>query len=243
MDNGKVILCQYKIPLGYAKIKSVEDRGNYFLVTAEHIVKDVYTGIDYDDFIKVLPLHGFNIGFDQIFTHKYTDDEETQEHQIYAYNLKNNVIIIAKTFTWKGDTRKGFNSINVYCPQVSVFNFSHCGCISHGTNTMTVFDLVRGSGDVDLLQWINSIMEGVENPIWSEDDYPILWTYEDNDTTDEKGNWHLGKKHFQRLLEAPESLKIFNGYKFLKELKVSKVDCKHEDGNCLARNCYNACYM
>ena len=51
---GKVILCKHKIPLGYARVTSVEEREKYYLVTAEHIVRDLYSGIDYNDFIQVL---------------------------------------------------------------------------------------------------------------------------------------------------------------------------------------------
>jgi len=218
-ETGKVILCKHRIPLGYAKIKSVEDRGNYFLVTADHIVKDVYSGIDYDDFIAVLPMHGFRIGFDRTFTHRYDSGNEIQEHQIYAYNLKNNVVIVAETFRWEGSTRVGFNTIDVYCPQVSIFDFNRCGYAECGSGNMAVFNLVSRHNGCDLLKWINNIMEDIENPFWPENDYPSLWTYEDTETTDENGNWNLGERHLPKLLDAPESLRIFKGCKFLEKLK------------------------
>jgi len=218
-DIGKVILCKHRIPLGYAKIKSVEDKGNYFLVMADHIVKDIYSGIDYDDFIAVLPLHGFKIGFDRTFIHRYNSGNEIQEHQIYAYNLKNNVVIVAETFKWEDSNRVGFNAIDVYCPQVSVFNFNRCGYVELGSKNMTVFNLVRQNNGYDLLKWINNIMKDIKNPFWPEDDYPSLWTYEDTEITDENGNWNLGERHLAKLLDAPESFKIFKGCKFLEKIK------------------------
>lgn len=216
---GKVILCKNKISLGYAKINSLEDKDNYFLVTAEHIVKDVYSGIDYDDFIAVLPLHGYKIGFDLTFENNHCDGEMTQEHQIYAYNLKNNVVIVAETFTWEKGMRIGFNSIDVYCPQVNILDFIHCGYAECGNGNITVFNLTRRSNRHDLLEWINEIMEDIENPVWPVNEYPHLWTYADNETTDENGNWNLGERHLQKLLNAPESFQIFKGCKYIEKIK------------------------
>lgn len=220
--EGKVVLCKHKIPFGYAKIKKVEDRGRYFLVTADHIVRDVYTGINYEDFMAVLPLHGFKVGFDKTFAHHRNDDSVTMEHQIFAYNPHNNVVIVAETFTWEEDERAErmkFNSINVYCPQINAFQASRCNLFSHGCGNMTVYDLERGYSNSDLLSWINQIMENIDNPIWPAKEYPSLWTYEDNDCTDENGNWDLGTKNLKKLLDAPkEALNCFKGCNWVNDL-------------------------
>ncbi len=82
-------LIQYKryILLGYVKIKSVEDKENYYSVSAKYIVKDVCSGINYDDFNRALPLQGFAIGYDNLFKRNDCYDE-IEERQVYAYNLE-----------------------------------------------------------------------------------------------------------------------------------------------------------
>ncbi len=223
--DGKVVLCKHKIPLGYAKVKSVEDKGRCFVVTADHIVKDVYSGIDYEDFLAVLPLHGFKIGFDRPFNHQRNDGSIAVEHQIFAYNEQNKCVIVAETFTWEWTTRIGFNAIDVYCPQLNVFRYNRCGLISNGSGNMTVFNLVQVNNHCGLLNWVNSQMEDIENPHWPEKEYPSLWNYEDsNDCYDENGEWNLGKKNLKKLLDAPkEALLVFSGCNWLNELVNEKI--------------------
>ena len=135
-EEGKVILCKHKIPLGYAKVKTVEDKGTYFLVTADHIdPKDYYYGINYEEFLKVLPLYGFKVGYDIPFKSPYG---EYDERQILAYNLDNHCIIVAETF----DNKDCFNSINLYCPNLSCFEFySHMEGFTHGSGALSVFNI------------------------------------------------------------------------------------------------------
>ena len=80
--DGKVILCKNKISKGYAKITSAEDRGNFFLVTAKHIIKDYYEGISYDEFMKLLPMFGFKIGYNLEFENPYTKEDELIQWKI-----------------------------------------------------------------------------------------------------------------------------------------------------------------
>lgn len=112
-NPGKVIICKHKIPIGYAEILSVEEKDKCFLVTAKHTIKDIYYNITYDDFIKTISLFGYRIGFDR----EFTGDDGMQEHQIFAYNLKTKVVIVAETFN-----QNAFNNIEVYLPSISAFN-------------------------------------------------------------------------------------------------------------------------
>lgn len=198
--TGKVILCKHKIPLGYARVKSVEDRGKFFLITAEHIVKDVYSYIDYEDFMKALPLHGFKIGYDKTFEANHFDEGVKTEHDIFAYNLQNHVVIVANTFT-SGD-RMIFNSIDVYCPGLNWANYHRNKLFSSGSGTICNFNLVHGYRLEGLLDWVNKQMEGV-TAVWPEKEYPSMWTYEEHESYDEEGNWNLGKRSLEKLFDAP----------------------------------------
>lgn len=215
---GKVILCKHKIPLGYAKVLTVEDKGNCYLITAEHTVKDVYSGIDYDDFLQALAPHGFVLGFDKIFEADHYGEGIKTEHQIFAFNPKNKVVIVANSFTTGG--RQKFNTIEAYCPGLNIFAYhnSRNSLVSHGSALLTVFDLERGYGHSDLLVWVNKQMEGVDST-WPSKEYPSLWTYEDHESYDENGEWNLGKKNLKKLLDAPASaLLIFEGCNWLNDL-------------------------
>lgn len=213
MPSGKVILCRHKISIGYAKVTSVEEKSNYFLVDAEHIAKDVYTGIDYEDFMAVLPMHGFKVGFDRKFINPHWGNEE---HQIYAYNMDNYVIIVAETFSWEGKGRTEFNRIQVYCPQLPYRIVHRCRFATIGFSDMTVFNLaVADNQKCDLLSWINGLMKDRLKK-WPVNESPSFWTYADDaddELSDEDDNTIV------RILEAPlESMEIFKGCKFLEEL-------------------------
>ena len=216
--TGKVILCKHKIPLGYARVKSVEDRGKFFLVTAEHIVKDVYSGIDYEDFLKVLPLHGFKIGYDKTFEADHFDEGVKIEHQVFAYNLQNRVVIVANTFT-RENGRMKFNSINTYCPNLGFFKYHRNVHFSNGSADMCCFDLEYGFNHKDLLDWVNKQMEDVI-AVWPENDYPSMWDYAQHESFDKDGHWNLGEVNLRKLLDAPmEVLKVvFNGCVWAKKL-------------------------
>ena len=221
---GKVILCKHDISLGYAKVKTVEEKDNFYLVTAEHIIKDVYSGINYDEFLKVLPLHGYKVGFDRIFKHNSLSmGEYIDEHQIFAYNLQNKVVITAETFNWDDKQKNQFNTIRIYLPGANCFSCGACyyKMFSQGNGEMSIFDAGSTSrNETDVLARMNELAERFGGD-WPADEYPSLWTYakSDNVEHDDDGNWILGEWSLQRLkLADPECLQIFKGCNWLKEL-------------------------
>lgn len=219
-SSGKVILCRYNIPLGYAEIKTVEDKGNYYLVTAVHIIKDLYPGINYEDFVKVVPLFGYKIGFDRTFINPHWNNEE---HQIFVYNLDNKVCIVAETFTKEGRGSIEFNSIKIYLPGKCIFDLRKNRLVSHGSACLTVLDACYSFSEIGILDYVSGIMNDVKKKKgeikWPQDESPSLWTYEDK-STDDNGNWILGDTTIQRLRLAPsECLSIFEGCDFLKKLQ------------------------
>lgn len=219
---NKVILCKHKIPIGYARIKTVEEKDNFYLVTAEHITKDLYSDISYEEFLKVLPLHGYKIGFDRIFKHE-ADGDTIDEHQIFAYNPKNKAVIVGETFHWdKNDTRNSFNDIKIYLPGVNCFDVSRSRMFDKGSSNISVFDAGSTSyGECDILARMNNLVENYGGN-WPIDEYPCLWTYEQDDNVeyDKDGNWILGTWSLQRLkLADPECLKIFEGCTWLDQIK------------------------
>lgn len=205
-DTGKVILCKNKIRTGYARLKTIEEKDRCFLVNADHIVKDIYSGIDYDDFIKVLPLHGYKIGFD----HKFKDNTTgTMESHIYAYNLKTGVVILAETYT--PHKIQIFNSIYVYLPNVSCHYFIRDPLFVSGNSTMTKLDLANAYQRYNLLTYIDLILSrhGSINT-WPKDASLLLYNYSERKTNN--------INYYERLLEAPESLCLFKNCDFLKEI-------------------------
>lgn len=221
---GKVILCKHKIPFGYAKVLSVEEREKYYLVTAEHIIKDIYSGINYEEFLQVLPLHGFKLGFDRIFDHEM-DGITLEEHQVFAYHPENKSVLVGETFKWEENSRMTFNSLRIYLPGASCVSFQRNRMFYSGSNQISVLDVGSTSrGEIGVLAYVNDMMSRFGGD-WPEIEYPNLWTYEksDNKEHDEDGNWILGKWSLQRLkLADPECLKIFKGCKWLKELEVDR---------------------
>lgn len=227
---GKVILCKHKMPLGYARVTSVEEREKYYLVTAEHIVRDLYSGINYEEFIQVLPLQGYKIGFDRTFDHDMDEQGIMAEHQIFAYNLQNRVVIVAETFTWEKGGRVGFNSIKIYLPGISVFTGyrKRTRLFRSGGASITQLDAGSTSYNQDgILEYVNDLMEreGHGNT-WPADEYPSMWTYADDDLEyNEDGEWTLGKTTLKRLNLAPrECLYIFAGCNWLKDLEEKEEE-------------------
>lgn len=182
-EDGKVILCKNKISKGYARITSVEDRGKYFLVTAEHILKDYYEDISYDEFMKLLPMFGFKIGYNLEFKNKYAKEDGTHptENQIFAYNLELGMIIVAETWRMWGEN--SFNAIHVYCPHMNAWNMPlglECGnvhmselnlCAFHGPNSENALK--------NICKTQKEIVEDAGN-LWPNDETPSLWHYSDD---------------------------------------------------------------
>lgn len=227
--NGKVILCKHKIPVGYAEVKTIEDRDRCIIVTAEHTVKDLYSQITYEDFLKVLPLFGYKIGFDRTFINNL-ENKDFIEHQIFAYNLENKVCIVAETFTGKifesdKTVVRQFNKINIYLPSKSIFDFRYRNIlVSQGNDQMTVLNVIdSGYKENNVLEQVQYIMCKVKERkgkiTWPQNENPKMWTYMD-DTTDEHGNWILNDSTIGRLKLAPkECLQIFEGCSFLDKIK------------------------
>lgn len=219
-DYGKVILCDHKIKSGFAKIESVLDKGNCFIVTAKHVLKDLYPEIDYDDFIETISLFDYKIGFDRVFISSYTKFEE---HQIFAYNLNSKVCITAETITLSDKCK--LNSIYIYLPSKSIFDFSiRDRNISYGGINLTV--LTASHRAFNALEYTDNIMKNVKEKRgdikWPKDKYPSLATYEDRLSDEEyECGVSLTKKCLQRLKldNSKGYLEIFEGCDFLKYLK------------------------
>lgn len=221
---GKVILCKHRIPLGYAIVKSVEDRGNYFLVTADHTIADIYSGINYEELLEVLPKFGFKIGYDTTFENNHY---KHLEHQIFAYNLEYNVCIVAATFRNSDSDRFGFGSIDVYCPNLKFLEVSSNRFYSHGSGIFTVFDFAIAHSQKDLLQWLLDLMSDIKKERgveWPENETIDLWNYSDSNYN-ENGEWDLWDKTINRVLMADsECLQIFkNSERFREAMRKEGV--------------------
>lgn len=211
---GKVILCVHDIPLGYAKVKKVvAEKERVILVRAQHIIRDLYSGITYDDFIKVLPKFDYKIGFDREFENTL-GGVDTMEHHIYAYNMNTGVIINACTITSDLSHKQCFDEISVYLPNVSAYNnIRHHGYVRGGQD-LTVFDFANSYHRYDILKDIDNILYLVDHSFidryWSHLRNVTLTTYMDDCLDREYSN--------ARLKLAPESLKLFKNCEFLYDI-------------------------
>lgn len=192
---GKIILPKNKVKTGYAKILALEERERYILCELQNVVKDYYYEIPYEEFLEVLKLNGYTIGFDIPFQSPY---EYGEERQVFAYNLNINTIIVAETFYGK----KSFNSIDVYCPNMNGLKLKW-NIFYHGGSNMSVLSLCneRG-GQANLLETINSMMLHIkerEGILWPENESLSLWNYSDQ-RYDENGHWNLWEKTIDRIL-------------------------------------------
>lgn len=172
-DCGKVVILNgEELEEGYVKILSIEEKSNCYIASAENVIQDVYRGIDYKTFLKVLEIRGFKVGFDRIF--------DGSEHQIFAYDLKTGMYIVAETF----GKASCFNSIDLYIPNVDTACFK--------TPAYTLFSTIDSSGDsvstsltgkyasLEFMQKI--VAKYSKSPVWKKNTRPWLWTYcEEND--------------------------------------------------------------
>lgn len=211
---GKVILCVHDIPLGYAKVKKVvAEKERVILVKAQHIIRDLYSGITYDDFIKVLPKFSYKIGFDREFKNTL-GGVDTMEHHIYAYNMNTGAIINACTITSDLSHKQCFDEISVYLPNVPAHNnIRHHGYVRGGQD-LTVFDFANSYHRYDILKDIDNILYLVDHSFidryWSRLRNVTLTTYMDDFLDREYSN--------VRLKLAPESLKLFKNCEFLYDI-------------------------
>lgn len=213
-STGKVILCKHAIDIGYARVTSVEERSNVFLITAEpEYGYDYYEDIEYAEFKEVLKRFGFKIGFERPFKYQFNESEPARnETQLFAYNTTNNCVIVAVTY-------RGFhfNGIDLYCPGIRAIDNLKLIGFSFGCDNITGFDLccVRGQATKNLISRYMSRVEHdqIENgKEWPISVMPSTWTYADNeiDFRDEDDNWALGKNTLSRLAAAPkEATDIF----------------------------------
>lgn len=200
---GKIILPVNEVKAGYAKVLSVQEKEKCVLCELQNVIQDYYYGITYEEFLKVLGLHGYKIGFDIPFQSPHGYGEE---REIFAYNLDINTIIVAETFYGK----KSFNSIKVYCPNMNSLKF-RWNIFQHGGGSMSVLDLCIETGSqANLLEKINEKMlkikkdKGVE---WNGNDIPALWNYSDP-RYDENGVWNLWESTIDRILLADKEVDV-----------------------------------
>ena len=217
-STGKIILPKNKVKPGYAKILTLEEKEKCILCEFQNIVKDYYYEIPYEEFLEVLKLNGYTIGFDIPFQSPF---EYGEERQIFAYNLNINTVIVAETFYGK----KSFNSINVYCPNMNGLNL-RWNIFSHGSSNMSVLELCNERGSqANLLQTINSMILHIKETrgiLWPENETPSLWNYTDS-RHDENGCWNLWESTIDRiLLVDPEVDSIFKNCKRMEPILAKR---------------------
>jgi len=211
--TGKVILPINKVKTGYAKILTLEEKEKCILCKMENVVKDYYDGISYEEFLTVLELNGYKIGFDIPFQSPY---EYGEERQIFAYNLNINTVIVAETFYGK----KSFNSIDVYCPNMDGLRL-RSNIFSHGGCNMSVLSLCQAN----LLESINNSMlniKEIKGILWHKDESISLWNYTDR-REDENGVWNLWDTTIDRILLADKEVdSIFKNCERMKPILAKR---------------------
>lgn len=235
--DGKVVICKNKLEEGYARVLTVDERKTCFLVTAEHVVKEMYENMKYLEFVEVLKLYGFKIGFEEPFTRK-TLNRDVGERLLYAYK-PNGMVVVAQTFTLTLDTvvfEPRLEWVTVYCPNLSVHGVSDklykFVNQTRSTNDMTIFELADDT-DLNAFSSIMRLMDRINRQLlWPVDEYPWLTARGSEDDLDERST------SIERLASVPESLMIYKGCRFLEEIKNF---CKREDRNCMACDCYKVC--
>jgi len=200
---GKVILPVNNVKVGYAKILTLEEKEKYNLCKLQNVVKDYYEGISYEEFLTVLELNGYKIGFDIPFQSPY---EYGEERQIFAYNLNINTVIVAETFFGK----KSFNSIDVYCPNMNGLEL-RSNIFSHGSCNMSVLNLCHAKkSQANLLESINNQMLYIKETkgiIWPSKEDVSLWNYTDR-RKDENGVWNLWDNTIDRILLVDKEVDV-----------------------------------
>lgn len=223
--TGKVILCKHQIQIGYAKIKTVENNEKYFLVTAEHVVHDLYPEISYEEFLEVIEKHGYKIGFDRRFKRRKLSENDisTNEHQVFAYNSTISTCIVATTVTIEGDEQH-FNYINIYLPFATISDFRRNHLFNNGNSVMVVLDAVRTTYSL-LLYPLDYIKTYMENRVlrkfdghipWHKDERPSFICYDDNISSE---NEYLDLFYERMALATNDALEMFKGCDFIKKLE------------------------
>ncbi len=214
---GKIILPKNKVKLGYAKILTLEEKEKCIICELENVVKDYYYEIPYEEFLKVLKLNGYTIGFNISFQSPY---EYGEERQVFAYNLNINTVVVAETYG-----KKSFNSINVYCPNMNGLEL-RWNIFYHGGSNMSVLELCNERGSqANLLQSINSMMLHIKETkgiLWPDNEPLELWNYADS-RYDENNSWNLWESTIDRiLLVNPEIDSIFKNCKRMQPILAKR---------------------
>lgn len=226
-DSGKVILCQHSIQLGWAVVKSMVDKGNYYSVTAEHIIHDLYRDIDYEEFMRVMDKRGFKIGFDETFTRR-SEVSPISEHYIYAYNKSNLICINAVTFTDKGK-KSGFNTIHIYLPHVGAFRLvNYDRMFYHGGHNMSVLDSCHlpSTSHVMPLNHAEDLINQYGCPsadFWPEDELPSFYTYNDDLGANSKEDYQRIEKKYLDMCDF-DALSMFRGKEIDEYRKERRMD-------------------
>lgn len=210
--KGRIIIPINKtIGQGYGRITKIVKRSErYTLVEMENKIIDYYDGIKYKDFIEVLKVNKFNIGFNREFIYK-TKEEERKEHQILAYRKDKGIIIVAETFN-KG---RIFNSIKVYCPNLNMRSYLKCPILSMAGENMTVMDLCYNHNNKIEFP-LRGLIELITDNKWDKEEYINLWTYADYELDKIENNKYerhsnLWNNTIERILLAPKEIEDILG--------------------------------
>lgn len=221
-NTGKVILCKHRISYGWAHVISVEERESVYLVKAVNILWDYHSEMDYSEFMELLPRLGFKIGFDMPFVYNRVlligsngnpIYDHTKEHEIFAYNLANNMTIVATTW----DNGKRFSSVEVYCPCIDgTSQLNKC----RGSHNMAIFELTHLKNHSPLkscISMVEDVRRGNGGIEWSKSSSISLWNYADIDNISKPENlWNVT---IDRILLAPAEVdEIFKNCERMKSV-------------------------
>jgi hypothetical protein len=199
--EGKVILCSHKIPVGHAKIVSVVEKPKYYIVKAQHVTYDYYKGMSYYEFLELMNTLGFKIGFDMPFVYQMHAGcghfIPKDEHEIFAYNLDLNMVIVACTY----ENSSTFYQVRVYCPGLDPDEYCGQGLYASGRQNVTKFDLTFRHGSTTPLHNMIRLVQKAkdDNPesiVWGENTFVELWNCSEEFT-------NAWSKTIDRILLAP----------------------------------------
>lgn len=217
--GGKVIFSRdRKIKPGYYRVSNIEDREKTILVSTERVAYDYYPEIDYKEFKEVLKNLGFKIGFEEDFDYIVPIDQTLRhEKMLFAYNLDNNVVVVAESF----DNQGTFNSIEVYCPGMNCFSV-RSRLFKMGGSTHSVFDLAccdACNKNLGIMHMILNVMQDIVDRganHFGESDTISLWNYVEgrNDYSEE---FFLKMRQKINRADRNDMLKVFDGCKLMLE--------------------------
>lgn len=215
---GKVILCKHHIPIGFARIKKLEVRDKYYLVTAEHIAYDLYPEISYSEFFDAIKVHSYEIGFDR----EFHDDNGNVQHQIFAYHPEYKTCIIAETYTLSKDDEYHFDRIQIYMPMANIKDFTRTSLFLSGGSNIVTLDAIRlkYNHHIRVLDYVSTYMNDIvilnHGLIKWPNDRPSFITHADYPNSTEE----FCDIFYSRLaLVSDDALKIFEGCDFMEEYR------------------------